>query len=65
MASMSWTLGAFIGPVLSGYLAEHVGYYEMSTVIGESMLTAWHLRSEADLGSRRVCGFRSQCVLEP
>ncbi|RAH66067.1 MFS transporter [Aspergillus aculeatinus CBS 121060] len=33
MASMSWTLGAFIGPVLSGYLAEHVGYYEMSTVI--------------------------------
>ncbi|PYH41067.1 MFS transporter [Aspergillus saccharolyticus JOP 1030-1] len=33
MASVSWTLGAFIGPVLSGYLAEHVGYYEMSTVI--------------------------------
>ncbi|PYH95495.1 MFS multidrug transporter [Aspergillus ellipticus CBS 707.79] len=33
MVSMSWTSGAFIGPVLSGYLAEHVGYYEMNCVI--------------------------------
>ncbi|PWY75038.1 MFS multidrug transporter [Aspergillus heteromorphus CBS 117.55] len=33
MVSMSWTSGAFIGPVLSGFLAEHVGYYEMSCVI--------------------------------
>lgn len=31
---MGWTLGAFIGPIISGYIAEQVGYYEMSCVIG-------------------------------
>ncbi|GKZ66468.1 hypothetical protein AnigIFM60653_007750 [Aspergillus niger] len=33
VASMGWTLGAFIGPIISGYIAEQVGYYEMSCVI--------------------------------
>ncbi|RAL01423.1 MFS transporter [Aspergillus ibericus CBS 121593] len=33
VASMGWTLGAFIGPIMSGFIAEQVGYYEMSCVI--------------------------------
>ncbi|OOF92874.1 hypothetical protein ASPCADRAFT_210117 [Aspergillus carbonarius ITEM 5010] len=33
VASMGWTLGAFIGPIVSGFVAEQVGYYEMSCVI--------------------------------
>ncbi|PYI07365.1 MFS multidrug transporter [Aspergillus sclerotiicarbonarius CBS 121057] len=33
VASMGWTLGAFIGPIVSGFIAEQVGYYEMSCVI--------------------------------
>ncbi|PWY73464.1 MFS multidrug transporter [Aspergillus eucalypticola CBS 122712] len=33
VASMGWTLGAFVGPIISGYIAEQVGYYEMSCVI--------------------------------
>jgi MFS family permease len=34
LVSMSWTLGAFIGPILSGYVTEQVGYYEMNCIIG-------------------------------
>lgn len=34
ITSMSWTLGMFIGPIVSGYLVEKLGYYEMSCVLG-------------------------------
>ena len=31
---MSWTLGTFIGPILSGSLSQRVGYYAMNCVLG-------------------------------
>ncbi|KAI9037141.1 putative MFS multidrug transporter [Aspergillus affinis] len=34
IASMSWTLGSFVGPILSGWLAERFGYYEMNCALG-------------------------------
>lgn len=34
ISSMGWTLGSFIGPILSGFLTEQVGYSEMTTVLG-------------------------------
>ncbi|EAW11719.1 putative MFS multidrug transporter [Aspergillus clavatus NRRL 1] len=33
ICSMGWTIGAFLGPILSGYLVETIGYYEMTGVI--------------------------------
>ncbi|KAK1145686.1 hypothetical protein N8T08_003922 [Aspergillus melleus] len=33
IASMSWTLGSFVGPILSGWLAERFGYYEMNCAL--------------------------------
>ncbi|KAE8148885.1 major facilitator superfamily domain-containing protein [Aspergillus avenaceus] len=49
LTSMSWTAGAFIGPILSGYLTERVGYYEMNCVIAilcilSSFNTFWNLK---------------------
>lgn len=35
ICSQSWTIGAFFGPILSGYMAEHIGYYEMTSTIGK------------------------------
>lgn len=35
ISSMSWTLGSFVGPILSGWLAERFGYYEMNCVLGK------------------------------
>lgn len=35
ICSMGWTIGAFLGPILSGYLVETIGYYEMTGVIGK------------------------------
>ena len=34
LATMGWTLGTFIGPILTGTLVEQVGYYEMTCVLG-------------------------------
>lgn len=34
IANMSWTLGIFFGPIISGPLADHVGYLEMNSVLG-------------------------------
>lgn len=34
LASMSWTAGSFVGPILSGFLVEQIGYYEMNCVMG-------------------------------
>ncbi|KAE8356112.1 major facilitator superfamily domain-containing protein [Aspergillus coremiiformis] len=52
VSSMSWTSGAFIGPILSGYLTERVGYYEMNCVIAvlcalSSVNAFWNLKSKA------------------
>ncbi|PLB42555.1 putative MFS multidrug transporter [Aspergillus candidus] len=33
LASMSWTAGSFVGPILSGFLVEQIGYYEMNCVM--------------------------------
>lgn len=40
IASMSWTLGSFVGPIISGWLAERFGYYEMNCVLGLSIRPA-------------------------
>ena len=34
MSSMSWTMGCLLGPVISGFLVESVGYYKMNCVLG-------------------------------
>lgn len=36
ISSTGWTLGSFIGPILSGILIERIGYYETNCVMGES-----------------------------
>ncbi len=35
MSRSSWTFGLFLGPIVSGQLTEKVGYFEMSTALGE------------------------------
>ncbi|KAL4957078.1 MFS general substrate transporter [Aspergillus filifer] len=35
MSNISWKLGMFLGPLLSGFLTESVGYYTMNVVLGE------------------------------
>ncbi|KAE8393119.1 major facilitator superfamily domain-containing protein [Aspergillus alliaceus] len=52
VSSMSWTLGAFIGPILSGYLTEQVGYYEMNCTIAvlcaiSAVNAFWNLKSKS------------------
>lgn len=34
MSNISWKLGMFLGPVLSGILTESVGYYLMNVMLG-------------------------------
>ncbi|KAJ5400078.1 hypothetical protein N7465_010567 [Penicillium sp. CMV-2018d] len=34
VSSISWTLGMFVGPILSGYGTEQIGYYGMNCVLG-------------------------------
>ncbi|GIJ99492.1 hypothetical protein Aspvir_001624 [Aspergillus viridinutans] len=54
ICSQSWTIGAFFGPILSGYMAEHIGYYEMTSTIAaicaaSAVNTYWNLRPKAHL----------------
>ncbi|KAF7171149.1 hypothetical protein CNMCM5623_003578 [Aspergillus felis] len=54
ICSQSWTIGAFFGPILSGYMAEHIGYYEMTSTIAaicaaSAVNTYWNLRSKTHL----------------
>ncbi|RHZ68361.1 hypothetical protein CDV55_107787 [Aspergillus turcosus] len=54
ICSMSWTIGAFFGPILSGYMAEHIGYYEMTSTIAaicaaSAVNTYLNLRPKAHL----------------
>ncbi|CAI7594520.1 unnamed protein product [Penicillium glandicola] len=49
-SSISWTLGMFIGPIISGYGTEQIGYYGMNCVLavmcGLCSFTAfWNLKS--------------------
>ena len=34
VSSISWTMGMFVGPILSGYGTEQIGYYGMSCLLG-------------------------------
>ncbi|KAJ5474242.1 hypothetical protein N7475_003808 [Penicillium sp. IBT 31633x] len=34
VSSISWTLGMFVGPILSGYGTEQLGYYGMNCILG-------------------------------
>ncbi|KAF7118905.1 hypothetical protein CNMCM5793_008541 [Aspergillus hiratsukae] len=54
ICSMSWTIGAFFGPIISGYMAEHIGYYEMTSTIAaicaaSAVNTYLNLRPKAHL----------------
>lgn len=35
ISSMGWTLGMFIGPILSGTLIESLGYFNINCAMGE------------------------------
>ena len=35
VCSTGWTIGSFIGPILSGLIKDHVAYYEMSCTLSE------------------------------
>ena len=53
---MSWTAGAFIGPILSGYLTEQIGYYEMNCVIGSLLLSPFlPCRVETNICTAVLC----------
>lgn len=50
VSSISWTMGMFVGPILSGYGTEQIGYYGMNCLLagmcGLCSLTAfWNLKS--------------------
>lgn len=63
LSCLSWTLGLFLGPILSGFLTEKLGYYEMNCALGLSeapvnsliglalMIDSWDLYR---LRSRRI-----------
>lgn len=38
ISSMGWTLGMFIGPILSGNLIERVGYFATNSAMGEFLV---------------------------
>lgn len=54
IANMSWTLGIFFGPIISGTLSDYVGYLEMNTVLGK-------IFPPNNLVS--VCPFYTNCLL--
>ena len=35
ICSMGWTVGSFIGPILSGLIKDHLAYYEMSCTLSK------------------------------
>ncbi|KAJ6050320.1 hypothetical protein N7444_007036 [Penicillium canescens] len=50
VVSVSWTLGMFFGPILSGYATEQIGYYEMNCLLAGmcalcSVVAFWNLKS--------------------
>ncbi|CAG8243485.1 unnamed protein product [Penicillium salamii] len=50
LVSMSWTAGMFIGPILSGYGVEQIGYYGMNCILAGmcglcAFVAFWNLRS--------------------
>lgn len=38
ICSMGWTVGSFVGPILSGLLKDHFAYYEMSCTLSKYIL---------------------------
>ena len=55
IANMSWTLGIFFGPIISGTLADHVGYFEMNTVLGIFPLALGTRHLLTSFGSAVLC----------
>lgn len=43
MSNISWKLGMFVGPLVSGTLTEKMGYYQMNLVLGmfSGLWTGW------------------------
>lgn len=48
ISNMSWTLGSFLGPILSGSLVEQAGYYEMCRVLGMLLLLLGSMKTVTD-----------------
>ena len=61
---MSWTVGSFLGPVLSGSLVEQAGYYEMCRVLGMLLLLSGSMKIVTDQPSGDLFRFVNQCIRE-
>lgn len=62
---MGWTLGMFVGPILSGILIERLGYYETNCAMGEfleDVLCGYGLAANVSL-SVCMCSLRCRCLL--
>ncbi|THD00296.1 hypothetical protein EYZ11_000189 [Aspergillus tanneri] len=62
VSSMGWTTGMLIGPILSGYLTERFGYYEMNCVLAGMCLLSG-INAFVNLDSK-VQGRKSQRMPE-
>jgi hypothetical protein len=38
LSNVTWKLGMFAGPLLSGFLTEEIGYYFMNLILGKHLL---------------------------
>ena len=65
MSSMSWTLGSFLGPILSGSLVEQAGYYGMCCVLGMLLFLPGSMKIVTDQPSGDLLRFVNQCMCEP
>ena len=63
ISSMGWTLGSFIGPLLSGVLVEEGGYYAMCCVLGIPPISR-HTMTVANISSAYMLGFIDQRLRE-
>jgi MFS family permease len=49
ICSMAFTIGSFLGPILSGLITDRIGYFEMSCSLGEYNAAVLILPTTADL----------------
>lgn len=52
IANMSWTLGIFIGPIISGTITDKIGYFEMNTILAVICLVS-AVNAFLNLGPRK------------
>lgn len=65
LSRLSWSLGLFLGPILSGFLTEKLGYYEMNCTLGLSEAPVYSLTGLAlMIDSRDLYRLRIRRILE-